>query len=157
MNKRYKITIIIFSWLAVLITMLVIARFSLQTSSDSSSTSEIFLKLIPFYDRLSPSVLDIFHTIIRKLAHFTIYALLGFCAFNAYSVTLKIKNLFLCLLSVGISSTYATIDEFVFQALAEGRAPMLFDVFIDTLGALFGSVLMLMIFLLVKLNKKRKP
>ncbi|MBO5379994.1 MAG: VanZ family protein [Clostridia bacterium] len=156
MNKSSKIIITVFSWLAVFATMAVIARFSLQNSSDSSSTSEALLKLIPFYDRLSPEALDVIHLIIRKMAHFTIYALLGFTSYNAFNVSIKLKCGFVYLISVGFASTYAIIDEFVFQALSPGRAPMLLDVVIDTLGAPLGALLMFLIILIIKLIKNKE-
>ena len=133
MSKTSRIIFTVFSWLAVLVSMAVIARFSLQNSSESSSTSEALLKLIPFYDRLSPEALDVIHLIIRKMAHFTIYALLGFTVYNAFHKSLALKQGFVYLISVSSASSYAIIDEFVFQALSPGRAPMLLDVFIDTL------------------------
>ena len=155
-NKTSKIIYTVFSWLAVFATMAIIARFSLQNSSDSSSTSEAFLELIPFHDKLCAQALGVIHTIIRKLAHFTVYALLGIVAYNAYSISIRIKRGFLYLISVGFASTYAFIDEFVYQAISPGRAPMLLDVLIDTLGASFGALLMLLTIFIIKLIKNKE-
>lgn len=148
-NKARKILVIVFSWLTVLATMAIIARFSLQNGSESSSTSHLFVTLIPFYDKLSPDLLSIIHTVIRKLAHFTIYMLLGFTAFNAFCVSVKIKRIFLYVCAISTSIIYAVVDEFVFQALTPGRAPMFTDVCIDTLGALLGALIMLFIWFLI--------
>ncbi len=156
MSKQSKILAVIFSWLAVLITMCVIARFSLQDSSDSSATSEGILKLIPFYDKLPEQWLGIIHTLIRKAAHLTIYMLLGFTAFNAFNLSIRIKSLWIGLISVGLASNYAIIDEFVFQAISPGRAPMLLDVCIDTIGAIIGSLLMLLLTVIIKLIKNKE-
>ena len=156
MSKTTKIILTVFSWLAVLVTMAVIARFSLQNSNDSSSTSEALLELIPFHDKMSQQALGIIHTVIRKMAHFTIYALLGFTAYNAFHKSVAIKQGFVYLISVGAASSYAIVDEFVLQAISPGRAPMLLDVFIDTLGASLGAFLMLMIIRIIKFIKNKE-
>lgn len=156
MNKRLKIIYIVISWLVVLGVMIVIMSFSLQNSTESSETSKGIMKLIPFYDKISEELISVFHTIIRKIAHFSIYALLGFCAYNAFCTSVPIKTGFVYLISVGFASSYAFIDEFVFQNITPGRAPMLFDVCIDTFGATFGASIMLLILLIIKKIKNKE-
>ena len=156
MNKRLKIIYIVISWLAVLATMTMIMTFSLQDSTESSETSKGIMKLIPFYNKIPEGLLSVFHTIIRKMAHFSIYALLGFFAYNAFSAVVPIKIGFVYLISVGFASNYAFVDEFVFQYITPGRAPMLFDVGIDTFGATVGASIMLIILFIIKQIKNKE-
>lgn len=156
MNKARKVLLLVFSWLAVVFIMAIIASFSLQDANKSTATSELILNLFSFFDKLMPGVLDIIHVIIRKCAHLFIYVVLGFFVFNAYNTTVKIKRVWVYILSVGLSVNFAVIDEFVFQAITSGRAPMLLDVCIDTTGAIIGAAIMLLITLLIKIIKNKE-
>ena len=156
MNKSRKIIFLCLSWLASFAVLVIIAWFSFQDSSESSETSKGILHLIPFYEKMPQEWLSIIHTVIRKMAHFSIYALLGFTLFNAFNLTLPIKRTFIYLISIGASSIYAFIDEFVYQAITPGRAPMITDVCIDTLGASFGAILMLFIIALIRFIKNKE-
>ena len=156
MNKSRKIAVIVLSWFAVYATMAIIARFSFQNSTESSQTSQGILSLIPFYDKIPAEWLSVIHTLIRKIAHFSVYALLGFTSFNAFHFSVRIKRIFIYLISVGLASSYAIIDEFIYQAITPGRAPMIMDVCIDTCGACFGALLMLLITVIVNIIKNKE-
>lgn len=89
--------------------------------------------------------------IIRKIAHFSIYTLVGFLLM-ALASTFKLKenNRFLISLFLGI--IYAISDE-IHQSFIPGRSPLLTDVFLDTLGVLLG---ILVIMLIIKIYQKYK-
>lgn len=70
--------------------------------------------------------------IVRKLAHFTIYAMLGFNTFYMYK-NYGVKHYVLYALVTCI--LYACSDEW-HQSFASGRSPQITDICIDTCGAL---------------------
>ena len=73
-------------------------------------------------------------TPIRKLAHFTLYFILGFIASGLF-VTIKNRGMLLkSAVSWGVCVLYAVSDE-IHQYFVPGRACAAFDVFIDSLGA----------------------
>lgn len=88
--------------------------------------------------------------IVRKTAHFTEYAILGllfFLVYRAYFVKLtnaKFSDTKLFLLALCSSFLYACTDE-LHQLFVSGRSGQFTDVLIDTLGALFGCLLLLII------------
>lgn len=94
--------------------------------------------------------------IVRKAAHFTEYAILGllfFLVYRAYFVKLtNAKFLFFALCS---SFLYACTDE-LHQLFVSGRSGQFTDVLIDTLGAFFGCLLLLMIRRLRKAWRARR-
>lgn len=74
---------------------------------------------------------------VRKLAHFSEFALLGILAYLNINEYRK-KNV--VILSIVFSALYALTDE-IHQIFVPGRACALFDMFIDTCGATFGIIL----------------
>lgn len=86
--------------------------------------------------------------IIRKLAHFTIYALIGTSLLLFIYVFSK-KLILSSSIALLISLIYACYDEYR-QLFIPGRAGSLNDVFIDSCGALTGIVLTTIIILVIK-------
>jgi len=80
--------VIITSWLLVLLTMIIIFNFSGQSATQSSQVSEgvvvEILGIVMDKEEITPPVIQKFQFPIRKLAHFGIYMLLGFCMMNAF-------------------------------------------------------------------------
>ena len=83
---------------------------------------------------------------IRKAAHMTEYAAMGILAF-AFLAGYMQKNAKTYLTALLTAALYATSDE-IHQLFVPGRAGKFTDVCIDTVGALFG---LLVLFLLQKL------
>lgn len=139
-------------WLAVAAWMVVIFLFSAQNASQSGDTSGVivrwFLSLIyrgfaDFPVERQTEILEIWHTIIRKCAHFTEYTVLAMLIANALRISGKLR----WFVPVVVSAAYAITDE-IHQYFVPGRACRLLDVGIDTCGALFGTALfMLALFL----------
>lgn len=104
----------------------VIIWFTLQTGDESSQTSgriaALLIKLLSIDD---PGKLEL---VIRKLAHFSEYAVLGFLSFLTVK-KLKVKTWF-SILSVVL---VACCDEFI-QSFVPGRGPSPVDVMIDCSG-----------------------
>lgn len=131
----------------VLITTLFIWGNSLLPGSVSSSQSGIITKLLyPLFKNVMS--VDTLTTIIRKLAHFTEYAILGLVL--AYFYKSKTNKYLLFALLQGVIT--AIIDESM-QLLVPNRAGLLTDVLIDTSGVLFGLLVFYIIYKLLGGNK----
>lgn len=76
---------------------------------------------------------------IRKLAHFTIYMILGIAVMN-YMNTYKMDNKRRIILTIIVGMLYATSDE-IHQFFVPGRSAEVRDVCIDTLGVICGVII----------------
>lgn len=101
--------------------MMLIFYFSNQNAEQSTQTSAWFLQFLPFSMHF-----------IRKLAHFTIYALLGYNTLYMYK-NYNVKRFALIALLTCI--LYACSDEW-HQSFVSGRSPQITNICIDTIGAL---------------------
>lgn len=117
--------------IALAVVIFVFSSFSTESSNAQSGLVVNILAAI--FPQIAD--LDCLVTIVRKLAHFTEYTLLGFFAartFKAYG-----KNPFW---SVAASSAYAVSDE-LHQLLVPGRSCQITDILIDSAGAAFGALI----------------
>lgn len=159
MNKPFKLfssprTVIFF--ILTIAVMIAIFLFSCENSDDSSETSGNIVEIVidvcyDDFDEMSNSEQqnvynDISH-IIRKTAHFTAFAALGFCA----SMFLGRRKLFSwkSLGTLIFCFLYACSDE-LHQYFVPGRACMFTDVLIDTSGSLTGMLFSLIILMIAK-------
>ena len=156
-------------WLLLIIWCSVIFLFSNQSADDSSYLSSNLAEFLkntimalkniaapvfkPLYSIDIKILAENLEFIIRKLAHFTIFFILG-----AISVPLcacytqkKAKNFLIPLL---FCVFYAICDEF-HQFFVPGRSARIFDVFIDSLGSLCG-ICFLLLLSDYRFNKKNK-
>ncbi len=147
-----KINILRIVLIAMLIALFAnIFNFSNQDAEQSSSLSrqitEDVTKNIESIQKLEPNkkeeILGKIEHIIRKLAHFSLYTLVGILSMSLMS-TYKIKQIKRIGFSLGIGVLYAISDEF-HQSFVPGRGPMVSDVFIDTFGVVFGMLIILLI------------
>ena len=93
--------------------------------------------------------------IVRKFAHFFEYAVLGFLIGCALFLS---RRRFSPVISVICSALYSVSDE-IHQYFVPGRACRIFDVGVDTLGALTGTLILAFIILIVNsiaIRKKEK-
>ncbi len=153
---------IFFSILAIL-CMIMIFCFSLENSDESSETSMKFTDtavhiVVDDFDDLPEkeqlSILDRATFIIRKSAHFSLFAMLGFLV----SMSVGRRKLF-SIASVGVvifCFLYAVSDE-IHQSFVPGRSCEFRDMMIDTTGAITGMIVsMVIMFIFIKLSEKRK-
>lgn len=155
--KIRKIRLIFF--VLTIATCITIFIFSNQNGEKSGETSRGFTKIIidalPIAKDLDEGrkagLVENAQTIVRKLAHFSIYTVLGINLMgfmNTYN-SLKQKDKMLIVIFVGI--LYAISDEF-HQMFSGGRTPAIGDVFIDSMGVLCGLIIFTM-FSKIKLKK----
>ncbi len=150
----------------VLAVMIMIFCFSAQTGEESGETSE---KLVRFFLRLFVPGLGtlpaeealrlhaLCSLLVRKAAHFTEFALLGFFLMlhvTAIGTRTAVRRPALRALGVGV--LYAVSDE-LHQGLVSGRSPAVPDVGIDSLGVLAGLGLLCLILLLWKRKGDKAP
>ena len=130
----------IFSLAMTLLWMCLIFSFSAKSAVQSGADSMFITDYIIgfFADNPPQYLLDIIETIIRKLAHFTEYAVLGLLVcYCMSSFGANVKDL---AYSILICFLYAVSDE-IHQYFVPGRACRLYDMLIDTAGATFGYFL----------------
>ena len=152
--------IIITSWLLVLLTMIIIFNFSSQNSVQSTQVSEgvvvEILSIVMDKEEITPPVVQKYQFSIRKMAHFGIYMLLGFCMLNAFYNSIMLKFWLNFLISTLCCIAYAALDEY-HQSFSDGRVTAAIDVLIDSVGAIVGAGLFTLFILLYSkyLNKSR--
>lgn len=133
----------------ILLNCMTIFYFSNQIADDSGRQSSrvvgIILKLIPFInDRQEPDRTMIIETIltpiVRKMAHFSIYAMLGILTMNYMDTIEGKKTSKKAIYALMFCFLYAMTDEF-HQYFIPGRSAEIRDVLIDSSGALMGILL----------------
>lgn len=128
-------------------TFFIIFGFSSQNGETSGGISRRMTETIlgsssryrALEEEQQDKVLHRTESIIRKLAHFSIYTLVGLLLMGLLS-TYKIKNKWRIIITIIIGIIYAALDEF-HQSFSPGRTPKITDVYIDTLGVMLGSLL----------------
>lgn len=144
--------------LLLLCTFFVIFGFSSQDGKTSGGLSrtitEKILQISNKYNNLEKEqkekVADRTEKIIRKTAHFSIYTIVGLLLMSLLS-TYHINEKRRIIISIILGMLYATTDEF-HQSFTPGRAPKLTDIYIDTLGVILGTLIILLV---IKIYKKK--
>lgn len=158
--KKTKILIFI-SWISVILWMLLIFCFSAQNAAQSSDTSggfaEYLAKIIyhdfNIIDNQSQDILiDKCQFVVRKTAHFTVYATLGILTYMAVCIS---KFKFPYLIASVICLAYAVSDEF-HQYFVPGRSCELRDICIDFSGSVTGIIAITAIIMIIKKPKRKK-
>lgn len=153
------------SLLLVIAVMVMIFCFSAQNGEQSGAmsgrlTTWALNLIIPDFENFSPEQQEMIRStvglIIRKLAHFSEYALLGFSLMlHIAQVQKKITVRLPLLWSWAVGTLYAASDEF-HQGFVAGRGPSIVDVMIDSLGVIAGIMLLLLISLCHR-KRSEKP
>ena len=124
------------SVILVIMWMIIIFIFSNTSgniSSEESNAIVVFISNLIHYT----GDMNILEIIVRKLAHFTEYLILGILVINACKYN-SVKDIIK--LSILICILYACSDE-IHQLFVQGREGKIFDVLIDTLGSLSGILM----------------
>ena len=140
------------------------SRPAVESSNMSSGISTWIAQLLrPDYQNMSPAdwtaYLDVVHVVVRKIAHFSEYSILGIWICTDFFLwkkkdvpeTSSLRRILLCSWLVG--TAYAVSDEF-HQIFVEGRSGELLDVLIDSGGVLTGVMLICLVRFWGGKNKK---
>lgn len=151
--------------LPVILIMVLIFIFSSENSEDSSKTSGVITDFIisiinKDYDNMEENekleYRDKVSFVVRKLAHFSIFASLSFFMLLALiNLMPSYSYLRLSLMSFSISSLYAMNDE-IHQLFSSGRACEIRDLLIDMAGVVFGILVLLLIVSIINSIKKKR-
>ena len=135
-----------FKLILIIIWMIIIFLFSNQPANESGRLSNSFINntIVKVYEIFNGKIssekrieiIEKYSFYVRKLAHFTIYFILGilcFCYFKDFTKHPIIYSILLCFL-------YACTDE-IHQYFIKGRSASFFDVIIDTIGSNFSILI----------------
>ncbi len=155
-NKRIFIRYLSFT--ALLGLMVLVFAMSSQNANESSGTSGGFIRMIapfikPSFHSLSVVEQEDFVSslqfIVRKGAHFSVYALMGmFCTTGMFTYE-KIKTIVSVSVAFAICVLFSITDE-IHQSFVPGRSCEFRDILIDSSGVLLGCFLVLGVYLLIK-------
>lgn len=153
-NKKIVIIRIILL-LLIFANLIAIFGFSNQKGEQSSGLSSkitVFILNIFGQDNktMEQEKIEQVEHIIRKLAHFSIYTILGILLMS-FASTYKIKNTTKIFASIFTGIVYAVLDEF-HQSFIPDRTPLLTDVIIDTFGVIVGCLLVIVILKKIKIK-----
>lgn len=154
---------LIFFCAAVAAVMAAIFVFSSKevgiSLGQSGRLTRLICRIIFFrFDELTVPQQDLIVTeldfFVRKLAHFSVYMLLGICTYGAVMCMDRVQRKQQCALL--ICAAYAALDE-LHQRHVPGRTGQLPDVFIDSAGALLGIAVLWVARAVYRQLKEKKP
>lgn len=140
----------------LVIAFYVIFNFSAQDGEISGSLSrkvtEFIVEIVSKIKTMDLSrklyYIEKLHPIIRKLAHFGMYTVVGFSTMGLMC-TFDMRNIFKVIISFVIGVTYAITDE-VHQYFTPGRNASIVDVCIDSVGVLTGIFILVILIVFVE-------
>ena len=143
-------------------TFYLIFSFSNEDGKASKSTSEyvseIILKTFTDYEKMPKEeaykLLDKTVGIVRKIAHYTIYIVVGILLMGLF-YTYKLSDLKRGLFSLIIGILYASSDE-IHQTFVDGRSGQVKDVLLDTLGVITGIFITMLVIEIAKRIKEKR-
>lgn len=129
------------------------------SSKTSGGTIELIFKIIyPGFNDMSDSeqavIIEENQHLVRKLAHFSIYAILGMLSSVASVNTFKNKPLKV-IVPPFVGIFYAISDE-LHQTLVPGRSGQISDVLLDSVGVVVGCSLIMLTVIVFKRRKIKK-
>lgn len=141
----------IISLILLALTFVQIFKFSSQDGQASGNLSRKIVRkaidIFPYTKNISEKtknkIVEKSQPIIRKLAHFSIYTLVGIFIMSFIS-TYRIHLKYKFLISILVGLIYAISDEY-HQSFTPGRTPSIIDVGIDTSGVILGIIIVLII------------
>lgn len=157
MSKNNKKIYKIFSIIFIIIWCTVVFLLSAEPSTKSSNTSgrfvNIVLKILFGTTNVELGVLDSITFVIRKLAHFTLYALGGFLIYNLF-MCYNISNKKRIIYSYVMGTFLAALDE-THQFFVPGRSAELRDVIIDSVGIFTGLLVFKVFYVIINKVKEK--
>ena len=141
---------IIFIVLGILMHLLILTQSLLPANISSNQSGFIVDFLYPLVSNIGIRInIETFSHIVRKLAHFTEFFLLGVIWYVIYMKYFNKAKLVIVVLIHGLLSSIA--DETI-QLFVDGRSGEIRDVLIDFSGVILANIMMYFIF---RLREKR--
>ncbi len=143
----------------IIIWLFIIFSFSAEDATKSEHRSdEVIINAVETITREEipenqrQKIIDEYIVIVRKSAHFFLYFILAILVFTLYKriFGLNSKSFIYTIIFCFI---YACSDE-IHQLFINGRTARIFDVFVDTTGAILSTTLLTIFSLLLKKIKK---
>ncbi len=141
---KSKIAVAVFALCTLLLLTFIWGQSALPRSASLQESSALTSLLKPLLDPHNRIPYAVFHRGVRKAAHFTEFAALGFCVTGLLSARCRSGKLPPTVLSLLFCLLVAAADETI-QVFSEGRGAMLRDVLLDFSGALCGFAVMLLL------------
>lgn len=164
LSKRAYIDRIVSSVLLFLWMVFIFMLSSENAGTSSNTSGQIIKKIAEVVDRdfinlpiaQQHSIIENWQSIVRTLAHFIEYVVLGFLATNTVRA-FKLKQNAIFWLPVLFCCIYSIGDE-IHQYFVPGRSCQFQDIVVDTLGGVVGIVCFLVLMWLIKkiINRKQK-
>lgn len=147
---------LIFSLLCVVTIMVIIFMFSSQTGNGSSELSikisRLICRIVFFnFENMSSGeqafIVNELHYFVRKLAHFSVYMLLGFFS---YAGLVSFKDVLKkpAVIALTVCAVYAISDE-IHQHFIPGRSMRVTDMLLDTFGSFIGIIVAVVLLILL--------
>lgn len=146
--------------LAVMVAIFVFsAQNSEQSGMQSGRVTEFIVKILrPDFFELAleeqQALIEAYQGIIRTLAHACIFAALGFCSggfANTYNTVFAKRFIFTLVFCI----FYAITDE-IHQIFTPGRAFQVFDILVDTLGAIIGILAITLLCMIIRKDRQNE-
>ena len=149
MNKILLNTIRVILITIIILICNIIFGFSNQDGTQSKGVSgkvaRILIEIQPRYKEIDEikkeELIEKYQKFVSKGAHFSIYAVLGM-SITGLMCTYKLTNKKRIYISLIFGILYACSDE-IHQIFIEGRSAQVTDVLIDTLGIIFGIIIVI--------------
>lgn len=147
-RKVLRIALLAAAFLMMALIFYFSAQNDVQSGKTSGEVTEFVLNtVVPEYKKMAGAKRQSYRKtaelIIRKLAHFSEYAVLGALLTGYFYLRRRDDRLLTALpMGWGLASLYACTDEF-HQMFVSGRGPSPTDVGIDSGGALLGAALVI--------------
>ena len=149
MNKILLNTIRVILITIIILICNIIFGFSNQDGTQSKGVSgkvaRILIEIQPRYKEIDEikkeELIEKYQKFVRKGAHFSIYTVLGM-SITGLMCTYKLTNKKRIYISLIFGIVYACSDE-IHQIFIEGRSAQVTDVLIDTLGIIFGIIIVI--------------
>ncbi len=149
-DKKVSMFFRIFFIALLIITFVIIFQFSSQSGVESATVSKgLLFNIIKFFFRnreIEESKIIIYEAILRKIAHFSIYTMVGIwsmASMETYFIE-ENNNKKRFIISLTIGFLYACSDE-IHQSFLIGRMGSFIDVILDTIGVANGILLVMLI------------
>ena len=144
--------ILITALIAIFVTIFGFSNQNAETSSGlSQKVTNFVVEIIPSIKNMpepeKENVVDRIESVVRKIAHYSIYTIVGILLMSLMS-TYKLKELDRIAVSLIIGVIYASTDE-IHQAFVPGRAPLVTDVILDSIGVLTGICIVLLVYKII--------